>query len=91
MADKIVATQREWLDEEPPTISGTQNFITALLPLLNQAIKELRGMERKIAEARLEEHKRTCSGSNKCIRCLALGEKRAVEEFRRGIADLEAS
>lgn len=43
LADALVAAQREWLDEQPPTAAGTQNFITAILPLLNRAVNALRG------------------------------------------------
>lgn len=47
LADQIVAVEREWLDEQPPTPAGTQNFITAILPLLNRAIKVLQGTDVK--------------------------------------------
>src|SRR6266852_3499495 len=52
LADALVAAQREWMDEQPPTVAGTQNFITAILPLLNRAIKILQGDEMTITGGR---------------------------------------
>lgn len=84
LADKIVAVQREWLNEEPPTVSGTQNFITAILPLLNQAIKELRSFEQVTREARLDEakwwHDFHCGERHKdehCLCCQRMSELEA--------------
>lgn len=54
VANQIVAAEREWLDEQPPTSEGTQNFITAILPLLGQAVKELRGQADALQAERID-------------------------------------
>ena len=40
---------------------------------------------------RLEEHKMICSRNPKCLRCLTLGDERAIAAFKRSLAELEAS